>query len=115
MTRHSALLATVGILLAIAACATTGSDESQEYQGIFSHGFEADVFKPCGSAEQWWATFPADAIDKYNEMVEPYEPVMVRVRGTISDRGPSGHLGRYDRYMTVDTVLIMTPAGAPRC
>jgi hypothetical protein len=105
----------LALTLMTAACATGPSDDSREFQGIFSHGFEADVFKPCGSPEQWWATLPSEAIAQYNEMVEPYQPVMVRVRGTISERGPSGHLGRYDRYLTVDTVLVMQPAGNARC
>jgi hypothetical protein len=112
---RSSIRALALLAIVAAACATARSDEVREYQGIFSHGFEADVFKPCGSAEQWWAVLPSDAIAKYDEMVEPYQPVMVRVRGTISDRGPSGHLGRYDRYMTVDSVLMMQPAGAARC
>lgn len=109
------LIAAVLLTIVTAACVTGPSDDVRQFQGIFSHGFEADVFKPCGSAEQWWAVLPSDAIAKYNEMVEPYQPVMVRVRGTISERGPSGHLGRYDRYITVDSVLMMQPAGAARC
>ena len=115
MALRSLLLAFGCMTMGAGACATSRSDESREFQGIFSHGFEADVFKPCGSGEQWWATLPSDAIAKYNTMVEPYQPVMVRVRGTISERGRSGHLGRYDRYLTVDTVLIMQPAAAARC
>ena len=115
MTSRSVLSFIVLPAIAAGACATSRFAESGEYQGIFSHGFEADVFAPCGSRERWWAVLPSDAVEKYNEMVEPYEPVMVRVRGTISERGPSGHLGRYDRYITVDSVLIMEPAGAPRC
>ena len=115
MTSRYLILAILSVTVTAGACATGRSDESREYQGIFSHGFEADVFKPCGSGEQWWATLPSDAIAKYNDMVEPYQPVMVRVRGTISERGPSGHLGRYDRYITVDSVLIMQAAGVARC
>jgi hypothetical protein len=99
----------------VAACAAHGSEGAQHYNGMFSHGFEADVFIPCGSREQWWAVLPSEDVAKYDALVAPYEPVFVRVRGRITDRGPSGHLGRYDRYLHVDSVLNMQPAGAARC
>jgi hypothetical protein len=107
---------TLIVVLTAAACASTRhADGREEFRGIFSHGFEADAFKPCGSPETWWALLPASAIDKYNQIARPYQPVLIRGVGKTTDYGPSGHMGRYHRYLVVDYVFEMALTGAVRC
>ncbi len=87
----------------------TPSGEPQEYAGSFSYGFEVVAFKPCGTDEVWWVNGePAAMTDlraRYAALTKTMQPVYVRARGLISERGTYGHLGGYQREFYLQDVL----------
>lgn len=98
----------VGLVTATAACGS----RADLHAGRYESGFEASAFYPCGSDEQWWLTAdsaswarlhaPPARIDSggYREAT-----AFVRVRGRVTGPGEFGHMGAYDRELTVTEVL----------
>lgn len=103
-------LALLTLVLPAAACASMIGGDSEEYQGIYERGFEADAFHPCGTGEAWWVTGGEDLHARYAEVTErDYQPVYVVVRGELSEPGSWGHLGGYDRQIDVEELIAMDP------
>ncbi|MCC7077191.1 MAG: hypothetical protein IT198_08710 [Acidimicrobiia bacterium] len=87
--------------------ADSGDAEGDVYTGHYSTGFEVSAFVECGSDEQWWVVGSAELTEEVEAAADspPYEPVYLRVRGTLSEPGTYGHLGAYQRQLTVTEVL----------
>lgn len=93
---------------------STAPDESGEYAGHYSVGFEVSEFVPCGSDESWWLVGTAELVSQVQGDEPggtPTTPVFVRVRGELSDPGSYGHLGAYDRQLTVTEVVEVGSGG----
>lgn len=93
--------------------ASGGEDDGGEvYAGHYSTGFEVSAFTECGSGEAWWVRGTADLQVQAKAANDgaAYEPVFVRVRGTLSEPGTYGHLGAYPRELTVTEVIEVSTA-----
>jgi len=114
----------VGIALAIyliAPQSVTTGPASGEFSGYYTSGFEVSSFVPCDeAAEQWWlSSDPAiNFHDQYQALVAPvsppsggYVPVFLHFVGTVSAPGSYGHLGAYQREVTVEEVIAMSLDG----
>lgn len=87
---------------------STAPDGSAEYSGHYSVGFEVSEFVPCSSDESWWLVGTPELMSQVQSDEPgraPTTPVFVRVRGELSGPGSYGHLGTYDRQLTVTEVL----------
>ncbi len=85
------------------------SGEPQDYAGSFTYGFEVVSFKPCHRDEAWWLDGDAAALTelrtRYAAITQTEQPVHVRLRGLISERGVYGHMGGYQRQLYVQDIL----------
>lgn len=81
------------------------------FEGMYAYGFETSAFVPCGVKEAWWVTPTNGEVGQeltraYDATVtEQYRSVFARVRGNLSARGAYGHLGAYQREITVNEIL----------
>lgn len=82
------------------------------HRGLVSFGFEVEGFTPCDADGQWWvADAPADLRERYRDAVGfRYTPVYVVVEGTLSPPGEYGHLGAYDRQISISRLVEMDTA-----
>ena len=108
----------IGMLGAAAAVfALLWAGRPKEHRGHLSLGFETSAFTPCGApeGERWWvAGLPPEGHQRYRELTSKmYEPVFVRVRGALSSPGNYGHLGAYQRELTVLELLELRKAKEP--
>lgn len=104
----ASIVATVSF--AAGGCAIVDNELSDGMQGYVSFGFEVSAFYPCDSAEQWWveSANELELGERYDAIVSrPYEWVYVRLRGSVSRPGQYGHLGQYQRVLTVSEILEM--------
>jgi hypothetical protein len=87
----------------------TFSGEPQDHSGSFTYGFEVIAFKPCNSTEVWWLNGDAAAMSdlrtRYAAITKTMQPVHVKLRGLISERGTYGHMGGYAREFYLQDVL----------
>jgi hypothetical protein len=93
-----------------------------EFRGFYSAGFEQELFQPCGSSERWWVARAGPLRQHYEALgARPYEPIYAVVRGDTTPLGHAGHLGLYQRYVSivaVDSARRIDPpsrAGVLRC
>lgn len=87
-------------------------------RGHFIWGVEVSALAPCGVAEVYWVSLPADLrgdlVDRYTELAtEPYDRIYVEV-GARPDTGPTvGFAADYDalwRLTRVDSVAAAAPS-----
>ncbi len=112
MLRRPVRLLLTASVLAAPGCSLLGSDgEAGVFAGTFSHGFEVSAFEPCDEAETWWVSESEgyrELFERYAEAVGPaneYAEAYVRIRGDLTGGGEYGHLGAYDREVSVEEVL----------
>ena len=80
------------------------------YAGHFEFDFEKQVFRPCGSREEWWAWgMPAELQKTWGQRT------FVVVEGELSGRGEFGHMGRYRRQIRVTSVVEQQPGEGRGC
>jgi len=98
--------------------ATLGGDP-KDYMGTFTYGFEVVAFKPCNSDEVWWLNGDIAPMTElrttYEALTKKMEPVHVRLRGLISERGNYGHMGGYQREFYLQDVLEVRAKEAGDC
>ena len=113
-----------GIGAALAACVlllacssnSTEPDGLERFEGFYAHGFEVESFQACDSAEDWWVVDGAGLQEEHRQLgAEQYAPIWAVVRGRLSEPGSYGHLGAYDRELSVEEVLAVAPASGARC
>ena len=97
----------------------TFSGPPKEYEGSFTYGFEVIAFKPCNSDEVWWLNGEVAALKalrtQYEALNKRMQPVHVKLRGLISERGFYGHLGSYQREFYLQAVLDVRDIQADDC
>jgi hypothetical protein len=116
--RLQAGLAPAACLLLALSLAACGGSASATHRGHFSYGFETSAFRPCNSDEVWWVTGEgANAlIEQYgNAAPADYEEVYAEVRGQVSEPGSYGHLGAYQRELSVTEVVEVRAKGEEDC
>jgi hypothetical protein len=116
--RLARLALPAGLLAALSLAACGGTQASDTHRGYFSYGFETSAFHPCNSDEAWWVTGEGTAalIEQYGQVAPAdYEPVYAEVRGQVSEPGAYGHLGAYQRELTVTEVVELRAAGEDDC
>jgi len=95
-----------------------------EYLGAYQRGFEQSWFFPCGTPKDdntWWVTLTDDALRQRDSILATITApttngLVVRWRGTVSDRMPAGHMGHGTRYILVSKILEIRPLlGATAC
>lgn len=128
--RPVGLLVVVGLLVACAG--TTGQGGGgvavgDVYAGLYEGGTETSAFTPCGAEnadERWWVIADSAAHAAWQRdgvaggELRPHLGVraFTLVRGTITEAGQYGHLGRYDRELRVEKVLeVRPPASGDGC
>ncbi len=113
--------------LAMGACQDPAVDEnevhdaepisvmaSDEFVGYVDFGFETSSFTRCGGEARWWV----DGAEPAAELNERASEVggtgngrgrivhaFVRLKGETTEPGEFGHLGQYERVLTVTDVL----------
>ncbi len=120
--RSQVVLLTLVLALACGACSLLGEDaETGVFEGFYALGFEDSTFEPCARDERWWvAPVDEETARELNERyLEAYEQggvrVFVRLRGVRSRKGSYGHLGSYERQLTVSQVLDVRAARPGDC
>ena len=98
------------LITAVAGCsAPKQPDASQQYTGYFLSGFESSSFHPVGQKERWWlkGSIPCRGLNVGPDVsgFPSASWVHISVYGTVSEQGQYGHLGAYDRELTVQSVL----------
>ena len=122
------LLCTLSLFLASLACQTlilTPGPTTGEFEGYYASGFEVSSFVPCGMTEAasygigYWLNGTKEFYDQYHALVQSsefeqntgYLSVYVRFKGELSPAGSYGHLGAYEREVTVTELLEMSLDG----
>ncbi len=114
------LIVLVTLALACGACSLFGEDtEPGVFEGFYTLGFEDSAFEPCARDERWWVA-PVNEETALNERyLAVYDQgrvrVFVRLRGERSRKGSYGHLGHYERQLTVSQVLDVRAARPGDC
>ena len=100
--------------LASTSCAASGRIHSGvpiKFCGHYEKRFEVDSFRPCGLDERWWVNHETDALIR--AVTAPHGGVggeaYVELLGEVGERGSYGHLGAYDRELTVRKVIRVEP------
>jgi hypothetical protein len=107
-----------GVGLAAASCSTSRgipAGTRTVFRGHYESRFEVDSFRPCGRNERWWVRHETDELVR--AVTHPDGTfggeVYAELEGTVTDRGTYGHLGAYDRELTVLKVVhVETPRKA---
>jgi len=106
------------------APATPRDTTTTEYYGAYQRGFEQSWFFPCPAANDdntWWVTLTDDALRQRDSILATItapttKGLVVRWRGTVSDRMPAGHMGHGTRYILVSKIIEIRPLlGATAC
>jgi hypothetical protein len=98
---------------------------SGEFEGFYTSGFEVASFIPgemIGDPNQgvgYWVNGTPELYEQYTALVQSrgsdpisgYIPVYVRFKGELSPPGNYGHLGAYEREVTVTELLEMSLDG----
>ena len=92
----------------------------QVYEGHLSIGFETSAFTPCDASyrgERWWASgLPPEGHARYRELTtKMYEPVFLKVRAIRTRKGSYGHMGGYQRELTIVELLELRVAQPADC
>jgi hypothetical protein len=106
------------IVLVSAVASTSCGASSQIHSGVpskfcghYEKGFEVDSFRPCGLDERWWVNHETDALIR--AVTHPDGSVggeaYVELQGEVGERGSYGHLGAYERELTVRKVILAEP------
>ena len=79
------------------------------FRGTYINAFETSVFIECGAPDGWWTDLgpghPAvDGALLTATGAERRVELYLAVRGRLSAPGKYGHMGVYDRELTVDSV-----------
>jgi len=107
----------IGIELALAALvAAAGCDGERRgaFRGRYVHGFEANAFTECGSAESWSTAFEAshpalDSAIAAETSLDDHTDLYLAVRGRLSGEGSFGHLGGARRELTIEKIETVQP------
>ena len=107
-------------LVLSAACSgkfnSVPASSAQIFRGWYASGFETESFQPCDTREQWWVIAPGSLTARYDSVAQHgYQEIFVVVRGDTSGLGRVGHLGQYDRYLTVREVIEVHAPGRGTC
>lgn len=107
------------LALAFLAAACTTAAQPQRWTGAYVFHFETSAFHPDGTREQWWvasanetAAAQLHAALRTDAAGPPWGEARVTVEGTLSARGHWGHLGAYQRELTVTRVIAVSPPPA---
>lgn len=116
------------LLLASLSCRALSPDSNagtSEFEGYYTFGFEVSAFVPCDYDPEaangigYWLTDNSGFSERYFALVEStgqdpvrdYVTVYVRFQGELSSPGSYGHLGAYEREVTVTELLEMSLDG----
>lgn len=105
----------VGLLCLVAACASPfGATGERQYTGVYAEGTEIMTFHADGEAHPW-AVAGGDALYALQAAAppraQPWDGFQIRavIKGRLSERGRYGHLGMFEREITI-TDVILAPA-----
>ena len=116
---RSAVIAGAVLATLAAGCSnlTAGQDDAklERYSGLFRQGFEQSDFYPDDGGGPWWLSYDGDfwtRIEPFNEGAGRGNHVLVRIEvaGELSPVGRHGHLGAYQRELTVERLLSVEAA-----
>lgn len=102
--------AVAAMVLTLAATAAG----AEEHSGVYYSSFEVSAFEPCGSPERWWLETTGEAGPAFWKKVRAVERAPAKggdphdvaflymtVDADVSEKGSHGHLGAYQRRITV--------------
>jgi hypothetical protein len=111
MSGMRARLLALAALAALPGCATGGAT----FDGVYAVGFETQAFWSAEGEGPWWVDGRGAAGRRLENAVRdanaglPWGTVRVELRGALSDEGEYGHLGAYERRLTVYEVISVQP------
>ena len=94
---------------------------SGRFAGCYFFRFEHSDFRPQGSQERWWLGGNREEVTSRfvlsNPEVPPRKtPIFVVVDGDLSENGHHGHMGLWNRELTVRQVIeVREPREDDRC
>ena len=109
--RNSILILSV-ISLSAVSFYVSGDIAVKRYRGIYTTGFEVDIFRPCGSQGRWWVA--ADSSEKFEKAFSSFEvphdffetrSLYVEWEGKKSRLGSFGHLGGSQREIRITDIV----------
>lgn len=107
--------------ITVAALVINNASASAVYVGKYIIGFESSDFIPCGTSEHWWLEGPAEQkiteslASKKEEHFLSYEPIYIKVTGSLSKPGKWGHMGAYNRKIIATQLHTIGPELAAEC
>ena len=90
---------------------TYSPPEPQLFKGYYVSGFERSEFRP---RQRWWLSGAIEGcpfLDFNQKRYSPWRQTYLELKGVLSPPGQYGHLGAYNRELTiVETVSCRPPA-----
>jgi hypothetical protein len=94
-----------------------GTTGSGEFKGRYTTGFETSEFIVCDTQERWWLTGNLKEIFAATQPVPrgTMQTLFVHVAGQVTGLGRYGHLGRYQRQLSVQRVVLARESRPDDC
>ena len=123
--RFALLLALVLVptILLFRAGASRLDDEGLR-AGLLVWGGEVRSFQPCSGEEVYWLAGGAEDMDSIRSQyrrvaeargLEPYDPVLAELRGSISDRRATGFAADYDGTFDLIEIVVIRALRPGEC
>jgi len=120
--RRAFLFGLMGLAVLAGGCASASAqqEEPARYRGLYVFGFETSTFVPDGADRGWWVEATPEARHALHAAAlprpQPHDAIFVRaeVEGELSPPGQYGHLGAYERTLTITRVISAVGERAPR-
>jgi hypothetical protein len=85
---------------------------TERLSGFYEAGWEKEVFRPCGTQEEWWSWSTTQIL---KEDPRGWGRAFVVLEGEVSPPGSYGHLGQYPREIVITRVIEVRPAPGAEC
>jgi len=85
---------------------------AERFTGIYEAGWKLEIFRPCGTTEEWWTWSMARIV---HDDPRGGGRRLVVVEGEVSAPGRCGHLGRYTRQIVIARVGEVLGDAHARC
>lgn len=109
------MLLPLGLAAALLSGCAAGPSVGETYRGVYMAGFESQAFWAEAGEGPWWVEFRGETGAQLGQAIEmqsgglPWGMLEVEVKGALSRPGAFGHMGAYERKLTIREVLSVSP------
>lgn len=91
-----------------------GCSHSQEkiYEGVYTHGFEVEIFKDTKTNQDYWVTGNPEILDiltakikEVKEEEEPYPQINITVKGIDKGKATNGLANESDKVLEITEII----------